>query len=235
TSAESPKRSYLTSVMPERRELEQLPPLVGVHRGNIGAKDVNLRVWAHSSSSVDASSPASPASVSSASASSSPPHHKMESRRWSFKRVFFKKGAISPSKEVDHDEHACASNHAVAMLDERSHTEIKVFEDGSVESPRRSSILSSSSSTMKKRGKGQGRSALVSPAASPSRPAPSISPAKSGASGGVQIRRPMSPHAQHYQKQRIRAQELGRRAFLPYRHSLLIGACFSSRTPQVAF
>ncbi|KAI5057056.1 hypothetical protein GOP47_0028874 [Adiantum capillus-veneris] len=158
---QSPKRSNLRSVTGVATPCWR--PYSRQHR----IKNVNLRVWAHSSSS-EASSPVSPASASSASASSSPPHHKTESRRWSFKRVFFKKGAISPSKDVDLDEHDCAFNHAVAnMLDERSHREIRLFNDENVESPRRSS-MSSSSSTMKKREKDQDRrksSAPISPAA----------------------------------------------------------------------
>ncbi|KAI5057057.1 hypothetical protein GOP47_0028875 [Adiantum capillus-veneris] len=212
------RRSNLRSLMLERGEFEQLPSLVGIHRSNVGITNgdqMNLRDWSCSSSS-DASSPDSPASVSCASASSSPQHHtKASSRRWSFNLDFFhtKKVALTgPLKAVDYDP-------AAAMHDR--HHDVAEIRDGNVESPRRSTCSLSSISS--------GTSSFpVSPVAFPSRAAPSIPPGP---------RSPMSPHAQHYQRQRARAEELRRRTFLPYRQSLL-GACFfpsaPSPSPQVA-
>ncbi|KAI5056753.1 hypothetical protein GOP47_0028571 [Adiantum capillus-veneris] len=250
-------RVNLRSLMLERRERHQLPPIVGTHGSNDGA--------------------ALESTSSSSSSSSSQHHDRRKSRRWSLKLDFLqsKKGSCCPSKAaVDHPHlhRAAAANHATAMIDEFSQgtyydaVDMGDHGDGKVESPRPStcslSSMSSAAAMERENGiimrganeggrqKSKSASAPVSPAGSPLRA--SISPAQiSGTSAGYLlyangrrpaspagpaggVKSPMSPHAQHYRKQRARAEELGRRTSLPYRQSLF-GACFfiPSR-PQVA-
>ncbi|MCO5573778.1 hypothetical protein L7F22_027552 [Adiantum nelumboides] len=240
-------RVDLRSLMLERRERDQLPPIVGTHQSNDGVATADR-------SNADGSKPlrSSPYSCSSSpslesSSSSSSQHHSMKSKRWSLKLDFLqtKKGSCCPSKTaVDHPHlhRAAAANQTTAMIDElREGNDFNAVDngdnmggygDGKVESPRQSTCSLSSMSSA---------GAPVSPVGSPSRASIAPSqlsgtatghllyangrrpPSPVGPAGGV--KRPMSPHAQHYQQQRARAEELGRRTSLPYRQSLF-GACF---------
>ncbi|MCO5612934.1 hypothetical protein L7F22_067207 [Adiantum nelumboides] len=247
------ERPNLRSLMLNSKNLEQLPLFVAAYQstGAPGRKNVDqemVRSCSSSSSSDASSSTSTSASFSSSSSTSSPQLHKRKSRRWSFLKLDFlhSKVKASATKSVNppHD-------HGVYHVPDVHHDAAETG-DGKIVSPRKStgswsSMYSRGSSavTAQKemkmgRQKNGGASAPVSPAASPSR-APLSAQLGPGAhlkgwrpSGGA-----MSPHAQHYQQQRARAEEARKRTFLPYRHSLLIGPCLfppsRSRLPRVAY
>ncbi|MCO5573646.1 hypothetical protein L7F22_027418 [Adiantum nelumboides] len=225
-------RTNLRSLMLERKNLAQLPLFVAAYQST-GAPDrqnvdqMTVRSCSSSSSS-DASSSTSTSAFFSSSSSTSPQHHRRRSRRWSLLKLDFlqPRSKATATKTID-----LPHGHAVYRTPDVHHDAAETG-DGKVVSPRQStgslsSTYSRGRSSVKAqkemkmgRQKNGGASAPVSPVASPSR-APLSSQLRPGhPSGGA-----MSPHAQHYQQQRARAEEARRRTFLPYRHSLLMGAC----------
>ncbi|MCO5573648.1 hypothetical protein L7F22_027420 [Adiantum nelumboides] len=234
------KRPNLRSLMRKRKNLEQLPLFVAAYQSTSAPDRQNVdqeigRSCSYSSSSDSSSSTSTSVSFSSSSSTKSPQHNKRKSRRWSLLKLNFlhSKVKVSTTKSV-------IPPHAVYHAPDVHHDAAEAG-DGKVASPRKSTgSLSSmysrgSSAVMAQKEMKMGRqrnggaSAPVSPPASPSR-----TPLYAQLAGC-----PMSPHAQHYQQQRARAEETRRRTLLPYRHSLLLGACFfrpsRSRLPQVAY
>ncbi|MCO5573647.1 hypothetical protein L7F22_027419 [Adiantum nelumboides] len=232
------ERPNLRSLMLKSKNLEQLPLFVAAYQST-GAPDRQnvdqeiVRTCSSSSSSDASSSTSTSVSFS----SSSPQHQKRKSRRWSLLKLDFLhcKDKASTTKSVNPPH-----NGAVYCAPAVHHDEAETGVSSRQSTGSLSSMYSKGSSSVKEEKEiGRPKSSTVSPAASPSRAPLS---AQLGPGAHLNGRRPaggaISPHA-HYQQQRARAEEASRRTFLPYRHSLLMGARlfapFRTRLPQVAY
>ncbi|MCO5612935.1 hypothetical protein L7F22_067208 [Adiantum nelumboides] len=247
------ERPNLRSLMLKSKTLEQLPLFVAAYQ-SIGAPnrqniDQETVRSCSSSSSSDTSSSTSTSVSFSSSSPTSLQHHKRKSRRWSnlLKLDFLHSKDKASTKDIPSTTKSVnpPHNRAVYCAPAVHHDEAEIGDGKAVSSKQStgslSSMYSKGSSAVKEekeigRQESSSASAPVSPAASPSRAPLS---AQLGPGAHLNGRRPagsaMSPHAQHYQQQRARAEEARRRTFLPYRHSLPIGAPSRSRLPQVAY